>query len=331
MAFKILFATDMHFRASKPLSRLDKDFFGTILGKLDEVCAIAESEKVDIVLLGGDLFDREDAPHSVVIRVNRAFARFKMPVYTVIGNHEIYGYEGKTVDVSVIGSLFEMGAVKRLDSIRIIPQAMTDDQFDTEYTPVNIYGLHAFDKNEWTVPDSEEIKILVAHKLISPIKLHEDAGVIPITEVAAKTNADIVLSGDMHTPHYVKEGRTLFINPGSMARLSIEDRERQPQVAVISISNDGEITNEFKTLSTRPAETVFDTKAYANRMASKAHTDEFVKTYASAVISVKAEANKIGDVLIQFLEKNGVGDDIQKLIKGYLERAQREVLKEVRE
>lgn len=326
MHIKFLFVTDMHFRVTRPVSRLDNDFMATLLGKVEEIRKIATDERVAAVIIGGDIFDREDSPHSVVIRVNRAFKLFGMPVFTVIGNHDIYGYEGKTVDVSCIGSLFEMGSVKRLD---LETFHFEDEEKTRMDKAVVIYGIHAFDKDEFMIPESEDISVIVAHKMITDIPLPDEAGCLMIDKL--KTNARVLMSGDIHTGHSLDLNGTLFVNPGSMTRKSIEDRERQPQVAVITISEDGEVSSEFKSLSTRPPEVVFDLKAYSNRMASKLHTDEFVRTYAHAVVSVKSESNKMGHTLIEFLEANGVADKIQESIKGYLVRAQKEELQEIRE
>jgi DNA repair exonuclease SbcCD nuclease subunit len=312
--YRILFATDIHFRATKPISRLDKDFFITILGKIQEIREMAEH--VDLVLLGGDIFDRPDCPHSVVIKVNRAFSNFPCPVYSVIGNHDIFGYEGQTVDATALGSLFEMGNVKRLDAMHPAPG-------------IAIYGMHAFDKEIWQVPASEGTKILVSHKLITTVTI-PNCKTFMVDDIARLTNADIVLSGDIHFPHVVTTDSKLLVNPGSLSRLSIDDRDRQPQVAIITIDG-SEIECDLKTIGVRPANTVFDLKAYSNRMASEAHTDQFMQTYVNAVVSVKAKTDKIGDVLIEFLEKNGVGDKLRKAELEYLARAQKEVLHETQE
>lgn len=322
MAFKILFATDIHLRASRPASRLDKDYMETILSKIGEMCQIAESDEVDLVILGGDLFDNEAAPHSVVIAANRAFKKFKCPVYSIIGNHEIYGYEGKTVDVSSIGSLFEMGWVKRLDMLEISEYS---NQFNaTNHPNINIYGMHAFDEETWELPDAEGVSILVAHKLITDTRLPDEAGAFMVEDIAKKTNAHVVLSGDMHFPHVVDKEGTLFINSGAISRSSIDDRERQPAVAILTIDSDGSITHEIKTLAHRPAETVLDFKAYSAKLACRDHADERARAFAKVVVSVSSPAEQIGEVFMKFLEENGVAETMKDTLKKYLERGRQE-------
>ena len=318
MSTKILFATDLHLRASRPISRLDQNFFGTQLDKIAEVREIAFDEKVDMVLLGGDIFDRPDVPHSVVIRAIRAFKKFKtVPVYSIVGNHDVYGYTSSTEDASAIGTLFESGAVKKLPVL--------------SREGVTLYPLHAYDDNAWTVPPAAGVKILVAHKMITNISI-PGADCLLIKNIDRETNADIVLSGDIHTPHLEHtDADHWFVNPGSLTRMSISDRERQPQVAIVNLADDGEIDCEFRSLGIRPSETVFDLTSYSQRMAQETHAKDFVKTYVQAIVSVKAEAGDVGNAIIAMLEANSFSDEVRKTVRAYLERTQKEVLVETEE
>ena len=54
---KFLFFTDTHIRGNNPQNRID-DFVQTLNVKLREVFEIAKNEEVDIILHGGDIFDR---------------------------------------------------------------------------------------------------------------------------------------------------------------------------------------------------------------------------------------------------------------------------------
>ena len=54
-------ALSIHLRAVRPISRRDDDFLASILHKIDQIREI--SENFDIVILGGDIFDRPDASH----------------------------------------------------------------------------------------------------------------------------------------------------------------------------------------------------------------------------------------------------------------------------
>jgi len=315
MALNLIFATDPHFRATRPISRKDDDFFGTILGKLEKIRIL--SKNYELVIFGGDIFDRPDVPHSVVIKVMRAFSKFEVPVYTVIGNHDIFGYQGATVESSAMGTLLESGVVKRLDSFIM--------------KGVAIYGIHAFDGEAWELPESDAVKVIVAHKLITNTPV-PGGDCIPLRKVAQATNANLILSGDIHYPHFEDDilGKT-FVNPGSLSRMSITDRERYPQVAAITIESDGEIHCDLHVLDSRPAECLFDLTSYSNRMASEEHREGFVKTYVSAVFSVKAEAHNVGSALAKAAEDNKLEGGVAGCVDEYYKRAEKEILHEIKD
>lgn len=314
MSLKLLFATDLHLRAIKPISRLDDDFLGSIIRKIDQIREI--SENFDVVILGGDIFDRPDASHSVVTKSIEAFYKFTKPVYTIIGNHDVYGYNGQTVDKTAMGVLIASGAIKKLDSINM--------------NGVAIYGLHAYDSTVWTVPDSVSPKVLVAHKMLTNTPFPGGTCHL-ISDVATKTNADLILSGDIHYPHEIELNNKLFINPGSLSRLSITDRDRFPQVAEIVIEDSGEINHNLLVLDSRPAETIFDLQNYSNRVAAEEHHKGMVKTFAQAVISVKGEAHKIAEAIENFCAANGVEARLVSMVDEYRDSAEKVILAESKE
>lgn len=311
MALKILFCTDIHLRAVKPLSRLDTDFLGSIIGKIEQVREI--SSGYDIVLLGGDIFDRPDASHGVVTRAINAFSKFKVPVYTVIGNHDIYGYNGQTIDKTAMGILLESGAVKKLDSLSI--------------GGVQILGLHAYDKETWEIPREGNRVILVVHKMITD-RPFPGGSCILVSDVAAKTNADIILSGDIHYPHNVKIGEKLFINPGSLSRLSIADRNRHPQISELIFKDDGTFSHRFIKLECPPSEEIFDLEGYKDRVEEEEYSRDSISRYAEAVMSVKGSSHKMSEFIDKWCLDNNVKADLKEMVGFYHELAEKELLAE---
>lgn len=317
MNLKICFVGDVHLRATRPVSRLDGDYLGTILDKINRIRILSEEANCDLVILAGDVVDRPDCPHSVVMKAIREFRKFKKPLYTIIGNHDVAGFNGSTLNTSALGTMLESGAIKRLDTLEI--------------NGVSIYALHAFDKTDWTVPESDGPRVLVAHKMLLPMAI-PGADCILIDDVAKTTNADIILSGDIHTNHLVQSNGKLFVNPGSLSRMSINDRDRLPQVAIVTVADNPEDNDvEMHALTSKPSDMVFDLKNYSHRMISEAHTKDFVKSYAHVVISVKAETGKLGPALAEFMEKINLDDKSQECILSYYDRAEADVLKEIRD
>ena len=310
---KLMFATDFHFRSMRPIARVDENFFEVQLAKLGHLAIL--SKGMNACLLGGDIFDRPDVGPGVIIKVMRELAKFKCPVYTVIGNHEVYGYEGQSIERSALGVLFEHGCINRLDYLG--------------FPGVHIYGVHAFDKPTWVVPEADEKKIIVAHKMITnnPIP---NVDCIMVDALAKVTNADVILSGDIHYPHTVEIGEKLFINTGSVSRMSISDRARLPQAIILTIDGN-DVSHKYVKIPAKLGADVFNMADYSAKIEAETHTKDFVKAYASVVFSVKAEAHMIADVLAKFMKDNNVSGNMQGMVNTYYKNAEVQVLKNSKE
>ena len=313
---KILFLTDFHLRALRPESRLDEDFLGIQLDKLEEAAQIAKG--CDITIFGGDIFDRPDAAPSVVIRTMRVLAKWPHIPFTVVGNHDIFGYNKESVESSVIGILLQHGVIHKLD-------------YQINLGNAHIHGLHAYDKNNWVIPRNETgVNIIVAHKMITD-KVIPNANCISIAEVNNATNADVVLSGDIHFPHNVTIGDRLFLNPGSLSRMSIVDAKRQPQVVILTIDEDNRTLYELVSIPAKPGNQAFDVDNYAARLDADAHAKAFIRDYASQVQSVKADTHKMASVLGAFMRANNVDAPMRAMIEEYYRSAEITALKNTKE
>ena len=305
---RILFATDLHGKLAKPSTRLDPDFLGTIAGKLQFICGLAKT--VDLAIFGGDICDNPDPSNSVIIRLMKILAEADCDIHTVIGNHDIFGYQKQSVGNSALGILMEAGCLHRLDTLDI--------------KGVRIRGMHAFDKLDFSVDTAPRYNIIVAHKMITNTNI---PGAIPIPALAKVNKADLVLSGDMHTPHVVEhEGRT-YINPGSITRMSIADRDRKPQVVIITIDDNYKMTYEFIEIPHVPGKDIFDIAAYEANKEKDNRAQDFVKSYASNVMSVKTEAYRIGTGLNDFMSKGAIPEKIRSVVHKYYALAEEALVK----
>ena len=61
---RFLFLTDTHIRGTNPQNRKD-DFLKTLFDKMTEVFDLAKQNNVDIIIHGGDVFDRPDISPSI--------------------------------------------------------------------------------------------------------------------------------------------------------------------------------------------------------------------------------------------------------------------------
>lgn len=307
---KVLFATDLHAKLSKPSSRLDENFLDTVAAKLQFFLDCAKENDVDVPILGGDIFDNPDPSNSVVIKIMKILAGADRDIFTLIGNHDIFGYQGQSIGNSALGILMEAGVIHRLD----------------KYTHggICIRGIHAFDKLDFSVDPKYRFNIIAAHKMITNVNI---PGAIPIPELMKVNQANVVFSGDMHTPHFAEEGKQLFWNPGSLTRMSIADRGRNVQMAMVTIFEDYSQNYKWIDVPHAPGDKVFDVAAYEASKEKDFRAQDFIKSYASNVMSVKTEAYRIGAGLNDFMGKGNIPDKIKGVVNKYYAAAEESLVK----
>ena len=319
MTVKIGFFTDTHLRATRPASRTDADFFGTQLAKIDSARKIFEGRGVDIVIHGGDVVDSGNVANSVIIRASATFRKFKTPVYSLAGNHDA-GYHSNQLGTSALGVMFESRALTKLETLRV--------------PGVVIRGVHAQDDTNWGIADTsgnDEVPVLVAHKMLTTMPI-PGGNCYLVDDVDRETNCGVILSGDIHSPHCLRtESGRWFVNPGSLSRMSVNDRGRRPQVAVITIEG-YDVSVELIPVESRPGSEVFDEAAYAERLAAEAHGREFVRSYVGDIISAQGKVAEIGPSLLAYAAGHA-GDNpaVTRVLKSALARAEAAVMKESEE
>lgn len=128
---KLLHTSDLHLgkQVNKFSMQEDQEYI------LDQICAIAERERPDAVLIAGDVYDRTVPPAESVALFDRFLCRLaelKLPVFIISGNHdspERIAFGGRLMDASGI----HMSPVY---AGQVEPIVLEDD-----LGPVNIYML----------------------------------------------------------------------------------------------------------------------------------------------------------------------------------------------
>lgn len=263
LVIRVLFATDLHIRGNSPVHRTD-DYRTTVMQKVKEVGEIARREAVDVILIGGDWFDRPDTSHGVVSEAIRIFREYPVTPVGVLGNHDIFGQNPETQDHTVLGVMFHAGIVDLLNrgDVRYIEKdglvlQLTGSPFHYDVDRRN-------PKEDYYVKkQNADVAIHIVHAML----VDQPYFFGPFTLIYdVKTEADIVLSGHyhpgFHKVHYVNG--TYFANPGSLTRSKCtrESLTRMPKVLLIDIHAKDEIAfREVYLESARPGEEVFDLDA----------------------------------------------------------------------
>ncbi len=222
----LLFIGDPHVSAYPPGHRSD-DYRSAVLDKLRFCLQEAQQRRLLPVILG-DLFHvPRDNPNGLLVELMELF-RPVIP-WVLVGNHD--KHEARlTQDVSlavlraahVIVLLDQPGPVATLElgTKKVLLGASPD------WTPIpSSVSADGYDKVIWITHHDVNFS-------------DDEAGRIPVREIPG---VDLVVNGHIHTPKPAqKRGRTLWVNPGSLTRItrSAVTRNVRPAVAVWTLEHD---------------------------------------------------------------------------------------------
>lgn len=262
---KLGFFTDVHARADTPEGRTD-DFRKAIFTKLEEVGQIFQ--EVDYVLFGGDLFNTPDPSTSVVNETIRMLKSWNKPIIGVVGSHDYFGYQIKSLQRTALGTLVEAGVitlvgdhVKQIKGIqsyytceRWVPVHSTSNVATSEKAVTIVGTPHTywladdpvnFDSRKMFGDDDLQVQLVHGDLLDKPVPWTH------VTVGQVQTNSDLVLSGHYHPgwPGLITTRGTTFVNPGSLSRLENTGRIRTPRVCIIDVKEEKQFSVEYKELT----------------------------------------------------------------------------------
>ncbi|MGQ9845119.1 MAG: metallophosphoesterase family protein [Caldisericia bacterium] len=229
---KILFFTDTHLQEI-PISSRKDNYLESIIKKIEEIKDIANNENVDYVLFGGDFFSKPSPSDEVIIKLIQILKKFNSrPIITILGNHDIEGRNPDTYNRKAVKILEEAHLVKVLKDKETYPP------FDTEIEIQGINYKNGVDNDPNLLKVEKKRKGLVliqmVHSYVLPFKTYFQT--ISIEELSKITEADIILIGHYHDGFGERKvNDKIFICPGSIARDSINQFNRIPQVVLIKI------------------------------------------------------------------------------------------------
>ena len=244
---RIAIVVDPHLRGRPPRSRLD-DFQAAILRKLTWVVDYCNEQNITCMLIPGDLFDSFAVGVTTIGDLAVTLQRFYGVILTIPGNHDLIAGNPETKWRTPYYMLSRLGVTKDLDrkvymidggagrkNICVSGHGFT---YETD-TPE---GMKQFDPE--APPCDSAVRIHMVHSMLLAKAPGFDMRHTLIEDV--RSDADVIVSGHDHSGFGVvrrKDGK-LFINPGSIARLSASEAEmnRQVQIAVIDVYPEGEVS-----------------------------------------------------------------------------------------
>jgi len=258
---KFLFFTDSHIRGTTPKNRKD-NFYETLKNKFYEIGDISGRYNVDYILHGGDWFERPDISPSIVREFAVIIKSFGKPIYTVAGNHDIYGHNPATVGRTMLGLLEGTGIINLLvydDEVILkkdgITVQLTGRSYNYEIDGENFRNYYIVKKRA-----DVDYAINIVHGMLLLKPFYEGIRYTLLDDIK-ETEADITFAGHYHSGFGVRKiNSKYFINPGSIVRISssLTELERKPEVVYLEFNENGIHIEEIELKTARPGDEVLD-------------------------------------------------------------------------
>lgn len=233
---KIAMISDIHLMEHTPKSRLDNVPEAQI-AKILEMAEWCNDNKVDLVLLGGDIFETAYSWHMLSPAI-KAFGLFKAEIRAVFGNHDLLYHNMKNYHKTPLYALSVA-----LDNFGILgeePEIFAGTSID-DHEDIELCGGHwELDYVKPKINDS--YKILLVHEMVIDQKLWEGQEGYTRGTKMLELGYDLVVSGDNHQQFTLKSGRgdnrKRLVNSGGMLRKTKAQMEHTPAFYVIDTETD---------------------------------------------------------------------------------------------
>lgn len=282
---KILNLRDTHFRAKNSVHRIG-NIYEDILCKFDEVIEL--SKKCNLVIHDGDFYDSPYISNTVIDDIIDRIETTKIPWYVTVGNHDMSGANWKSSKSSALAHTFRRSKfIKELSTLEL------DDCYIQGFP--YYYACEEDIKKNGINYNHKTTKFTIAstHMFISIKPFLKQ--VLHVQAKDIDTNFDMILCSHFHSVFDETINNTRFINSGSLTRLSITEREHQPQVCIIDTKT--KEVEFIKLKSAKKAEDIFDLSKVVEEKEFNADIEKFIKSIESTQFqetSIKGMINQIG-------------------------------------
>jgi len=217
---KIIATSDWHLRRPRPVARTDEDFMGALLKKVRFVINLAREEDA-ILALAGDLFDSARAtivPYEIVAQLINLFRGYDK-LLLAAGQHDMRYHQ----------SSLENTPFQIIETVVFPRGRKKQGKIDGIYYTIVDWGEE--------IPEPEgHPAVLIIHETV--LKGNEPFAGVPAKELLKNHDYDLIISGDNHKRFTARVGHKLLVNSGSLARLTIDQKDFEPQVAKIEWTGD---------------------------------------------------------------------------------------------
>lgn len=310
---KFLYITDTHIRGDNPASRKD-NFTESLLEKFKEIGNIIKEKNIDYLLHGGDIFERPDIALSVVNRFVNIIKTYNIPIFLIGGNHDMFGFNPKTLDRTILRLLSTVDLLKLLGEEIIIlkkdgiTMQLTGQDYINDIDKGNALEFYS----PKIIEEGVDYSIHMVHGMLLDRPFIEGVNYTLIDDIK-NTKADIILSGHYHTGFKTQiiDGK-YFINPGALSRISSAKAEvnRRPKAVYIEFNKeDGIIVEDIFLKSPKSGKEILDTEKMERERRNKIKSSEFLR-------DLKTESDfklmNIRSVMEEISNKEGIEKEVRE-------------------
>lgn len=319
---KVIVVGDIHNMGNNPTCRKD-NLPETLNKKLNELVELVNSDNIDLVLFTGDLFHTPDIANQIAKTFGQFLLKINCPIFSLIGNHDIYGGNINSSERSKIGLLDAFGVLnlfrdneplfleKNGIKLQVTGQSYVSD-IDTAPDKEKYYCIKKDSSCDWAIHLIHGF--MIDNSLPFP---HTSVNEIKHTE------ADITVSGHLHYPFEKKIDNKTFINPGALTRITASKTElRQPYILKIEFEKENYTIHKVPIISAPPYEEVIDRSKLKEDLKEIYNLDAFI----NSIKSFSTENNVNFEQIVRYLaETEHVSENIIDMTLEEINKAQEEL------
>lgn len=317
MPVRFMHTSDIHlgksYRGSGADAQRYRDFFETFRG----IVADCLKEKVDFLLIGGDLFHTGQILPRTFARTIEILQPLKdagIPCLAVEGNHD---WVHRRDSVSWMEALSQLGYIRLLRPSRTPDGAYLFEPFDPEQGSggrievkgVNVYGLGYIGSQAGNHIDriceavNTDRNILLFHVGVWTYSPVEIGNIKPEEALPLADCFDYVALGHGHKPYIVEtpQGRPYAFNPGSPDCVNFGEERYDKGYYLCELDEKGAVRHEFRHTSPRPM------RVLSVSLDGARNADEALESFAAGVREKLGEASDERAPLIEVRLTGRVG------------------------
>jgi DNA repair exonuclease SbcCD nuclease subunit len=305
---KLLYFTDSHIKGKNPISRTG-DFVEDMSIKLAEIGGMVKAEGIDKVLFGGDLFDSPSVALNVVDMVVDQIESWGVDFWTIRGNHDEIGHNPGASGQSVLDHIFRRSKIIKHLGGMACEEAYIEgvDYYHSIEEDIKAKGLMS------AMPHLEGRKIAVVHAFILDKPFL--AGIAHVCIKDIKSDFDLVLIGHTHPDIGIhKKDKTTYVGIGALARISIVDADRKPQVLIIDTATPTMKVVQLQNVRAR--DVAFDMEKAKEVLALQGRLDEFI----SSLEGVKFQGLNLKNIIESIAEKENIDKEVVRIVLERIEK-----------